>query len=175
MIEESTVKRECEDCSVCCYVAEVPFENYIKSPHKKCLHVLNDKKGSCGIFKQNCRPDICNKFLCAWLRGFGLEEDRPNLSGVLINIINFNGGLYIYVVEVEEGAVQGKGKRIILDMVNKYDFPAIITSFGIKPPEDKGDLVVVKMTLLQRSKRIIGDKVVDLDNNVGLYKLISEG
>lgn len=170
--------RECNDCTVCCYVAEIPFENHTKPPHKKCLHVLNDRgnsPGRCGVYGKDCRPDVCNKFMCAWYRGYGNEEDRPDLSGVMLNIYNLNGGVYIFVIEVEEGSVLGKGKNIILDMVKKYDYPAIVTSYGVEPPHDTGNMVILKDSLLTRAKRIMGEKIADLTEGVSLYNLINSG
>lgn len=98
--------------------------------------------------------------------------DRPDVSGVMLNIYNLNGGTWIFVVEIKEGAVLGLGKGIILDMINKYDYPAIVTSYGIKPPKDTGDKVIIKDSLMNRAKNLAGAKIASLTDDVGIYKLI---
>lgn len=175
MKPEIISNRECGECSACCFIGQVHFKEYTKPAHKRCLHVIDKPKkraGSCGIFGQECRPSECNSFQCSWLRGIGSEKDRPDLSGVMISINNLNGGTWIFIVELEENAILGKGKEIILDIVNKFNIPAIVTSYGTKPPHDTGEKVIVKDSLLSRSKGLIGNKIDNLSENVNIYQLI---
>lgn len=175
MSTEIINKRQCGDCSVCCDVGQVTFKEYVKPPHSRCLHVINEpvsRPGSCGIFNKDCRPSECKSFQCSWLRGYGKEEDKPNLSNVMVSINNLNGGTWIFVIELEKNAVIGSGKNIILSMINDFNIPAIVASYGYKPPYDTGDKVIVKDSLLSRSKSLIGEKIDNLSENVSIYHLI---
>lgn len=167
--------RECEECSVCCHVAQVKFQLETKPAYKKCLHVIDErpvKNGSCKIFGQSCRPSECNSFVCSWLGGMGQPKDRPDLSGVMLSVNAFNGGTWIVVVETEENAIFKSGRDIILEMIRKIEYPAIVSSFGKRPPHDKGDRVIVKSSLLPRCRSLIGAKLDELTDDVAIYELL---
>ena len=120
--------RECKECISCCIVSEVKEDSFFKPAGEKCKHC---SKG-CQIFDTNERPKICSSYKCAWLRDFGGEEDRPDKSGVLISISEFNGGTWIFVQELKENAVTTTGKEIILDIINKVDLPVIVSDYKTK-------------------------------------------
>ena len=172
----SEIIRSCGTCSVCCYVSKVDFSEVKKPPHKRCLHVIDDRidnrTGSCGIFGQDCRPSECQSFICSWLGGMGNEDDRPDKTGVMLSINALNGGTWIFAIETKENAIKTTGKNIVLDVVKKVNLPMIVSSYDKLPPFDTGDKVVVKASLLSRSKFLIGEKLDELSDDVSIYRLI---
>lgn len=99
-------------------------------------------------------------------------EDRPDRSGVMLSVNAFNGGTWIVVVETEKNAILDRGRDIVLDMVRKIDLPAIVSSYGKKPPHDVGDRVIVRSSLLPRCRFLVGTKLGDLSDDVAIYELI---
>jgi hypothetical protein len=56
-------------------------------------------------------------------------------------------------------------------MVKRLNFPVIISNYGVMPPDDKGDRIVVKNSLLYRSRNIRGKFLNKLAPDVGVYIL----
>jgi len=165
--------RTCGDCTVCCFIGAVPALG--KPAHTKCLHVSNQ---GCSIYKD--RPDLCREFQCSWLRGAGLPEDRPDLSGVMCFASDpMKGEKYpfVHVIEVEEGAVLNKGKAIVERLTELSATPVVVVDYGSKPPNDYGDRVVIKAELEKRAQRMMGKflQYLDADRRLGLYELVREG
>jgi hypothetical protein len=161
-------KRQCGKCFACCYVGEIIEIG--KSPYAICPHANgNLKENHCKIY--DTRPKSCSGFECAWKRGFGREEDRPDLSNVLTSVNDLNGGTYSFVVELRPHALFMGGRNIVVDMVCKLDFPAIVSNYGVKPPHDTGDRVVVKASLLDRSRGIRSTFLNALSDDIGVYLL----
>jgi len=102
----------------------------------------------------------------------GAVDDRPDLSGVMLSVNTLNGGTWVFVIETQPGALETTGKNIVLDMVRSCDMPAIVASFGKKPPEDTGDRVIVKDSLLPRCKFLVGPKLGELSDDVSIYELL---
>lgn len=168
------MQRACGECVACCVAAEVRFETYTKPARKRCLHVLpseSQQLGRCDIHGQDCRPAVCNDFKCAWLSGFGVDLDRPDMLGVMLSVNHMNGGKWGFAVELEPGAVQGRAASRLAIFARSIPFPIIVASYEREPPHDTGDLVIVKNELLSRSKSLIGDELAILDEGVKLYRL----
>lgn len=53
----------------------------VKKAGEVCHHLCSAGYG-CRIYAD--RPLLCSNYRCAWLQGRGAEEDRPDLSGVLV-------------------------------------------------------------------------------------------
>jgi hypothetical protein len=160
------VDRECGECTVCCYVGAVPELN--KPPHRSCRY---QGKG-CSIYDQKHRPNICNVFQCAWLRGLGKEGDSPDKSQVMITTNVLNGGTWVYVIELKEDAVLNEGMDIVLEAVDKADIPVIVVDFGSLPPDDYGDRALIKESLEKRASKICGEFITQLDEEVNMYRLL---
>lgn len=161
------MSRDCGSCYVCCYVAaisELEKVSYTDCKHVKCL-----ESGSCSIFGEEERPFICSKFECSWKRGFGEEEDRPDLNGLMLSTNEMNGGKYIFAIEVKPQGLDS-GKNMVLQMISKSDFPVIVADYGQGYP-DTGDRVVIKSSLLERSDKIRADFLSSLADDVSVYKL----
>jgi len=80
------MRRVCGGCVACCYVIEVgelgkPF----RTP---CPHAIPGE--GCAIWGGPGGPDgepkTCKVYRCAWAMGFGEERDRPDRSGVLVDL-----------------------------------------------------------------------------------------
>lgn len=120
------------------------------------------------------RPKVCSGFVCEWLRGAGREKDRPDKSGVMISINELNGGMWIFVVELEENAARMRGKQAIMAVASRVDLPVIISSYGEEAPNDFGSYTIVKDTLLPRARQLIGKRrgFLDADKKFGVYDLV---
>lgn len=168
-------QRTCGDCIACCTFLKVEFERYTKPARKVCLHVLppdSTKPGRCGVYGKPCKPQGCTRFECAWLRGTGLaEDDRPDASGVMLFVMPFNGGTWGFAMELEPGAVLGKGARAVTAFARSIPHPVIVTSYEREPGLDTGDRVVLKDELLPRAKSLIGAELAILEEGVKVYEL----
>jgi hypothetical protein len=162
--------RTCGDCTVCCYIGGVPEIG--KPAHSKCQFLCNTER--CSLYGRPSRPEICNKFECAWLQGHGLPEDRPDLSGVFCFNILLNGGDWVFVVEATENAAMTTGRDMVERLSLRARVPVIIVDHGVQPPDDKGNRVVIKSELQSRSKRIRGKFIdhLDDDKSIGVYDLV---
>lgn len=67
------MSRVCGSCTACCKTHPIPEIN--KLTGRWCVN-CNPGEG-CKIYSY--RPDPCKGFLCAWLKGMGRDEDRPDL------------------------------------------------------------------------------------------------
>jgi hypothetical protein len=166
--------RKCEECAVCCVITEISEDNFHKCANYPCEYLNNEGYG-CSLFGKKEKPNRCTEYECAWLRGFGGDNDRPDKSNIMLFINSFNGGIWIFAMETKKDAYRTTGKSIIVDMVEKFDLPIIISDFDSKPPYDKGDYVVIKNELEYKSNQIKGDFIYELENDIKVYKLkISE-
>jgi hypothetical protein len=164
------MERNCNECAECCYLCEI--REIKKPPYTNCFYQIKQQvKNRCLI--PEAKPKSCEHFLCAWMRGFGSDADRPDNNGAMISINIANNGTWIFIIETKKDAVITTAKNIIIDVVEKHEFPAIISSFGSKPPNDFGDLTVIKQSLFHRCDRMRGDLIEYLDENkiYGVYKL----
>jgi len=163
-------KRKCGSCSICCEIAEVRGNDFYKKPHRMCKF---HKEGvGCTIFNDAKRPSMCHTFKCAWLMGLGEENDNPHINKVMVSLNEFNGGRWIFVIDVEKNAHLTTGKNIILDMIDKYHLPVIISDSESRFPNDKGDYVIIHKNLENRSKYIMGEFISKFSEDANVYKLI---
>jgi Fe-S-cluster containining protein len=92
------ISRECGGCTACCTVCEIlELDKPIRT---KCEH---ECEIGCAIYEN--RPKTCQLFFCAWLRGFGTEDERPDKLGLFIE--DRSGppdGMQFFVKEVCKGA-----------------------------------------------------------------------
>jgi hypothetical protein len=163
------VTRQCGACDICCTVAQVEGVGFRKPAWQACKYSCD----GCVLYNRDERPTICSQFQCAWLRGAGLEQDRPDNSGIMVSVNNLNGGNWIFAIETKANALLGSGKNIVLDAAAKINLPVIVVDFNSRPPKDFGNRVIVKNSLLKRSTSIMGDFVAYLDDyeEFGLYLL----
>jgi hypothetical protein len=166
--------RVCGECTVCCRIPEIKEKTIVIKPaHVACPKITSCSKGSCGIFKSKERPSVCGSYECSWKRGFGKEEDRPNLNGMMMSVSTMNGGTWVFGVEDKPNALRTTGRDIVLDIANKIDMPIIIVRYESKPPTDKGDEVIVKPSLMPRADKLINGLIdyLDQEKTIGIYRL----
>lgn len=167
------MNRECGNCVTCCIITEINSEKFYKAPNIPCKY-LNKECCGCSVFNKIEKPINCSVFDCAWLKGFGDINDRPDLSDVMLSIDNFNGGTWIFVIETKKNAYLNSGKNIIIDVANNFNFPVIVVDYDSKYPNDKGDYVIIKKEIEHRAKSIMGDFICKYNENMNVYKLIIE-
>ena len=163
------MERECGECSVCCYIGEVP--ELKKPPHKQCEYVLTNKCGSCAIFRSKELPETCRNFLCSWRRGFGYDDDRPDQNKVLFSTIHLENQIYTVAIETEKDAITTIGKAMAIQMAASQKLPIIVVKYGMKPPDDKGDYVIIHNSITHKCRNIIGEYIQNLEDNVVMYNL----
>lgn len=164
------MKRECGECSVCCYVGAVPELN--KTSFVKCKYVKTSSCGSCKIFQQNNLPRTCKNYDCSWKKDFGRDFDRPDRNGVMFTQNILEGQVYFTAIETRKGAIVSSGKIMAHDIATRTKIPIIVVEYGKKPPEDTGDYVIIHDDILPRCKHITGEWIEEMGNNVAIYELI---
>ena len=159
--------RECGECSVCCYIGAVPALD--KGPHEHCRYECD----GCSIYGRPERPFDCKEFECSWLCGFGDDESRPDKSGVMVSINDLNGGRWTFVIETKANALETTGRGIVSQMARKFNFPIIVADHKSKPPDDKGDRMIIREEFVKHTKRMRGEFLGHLDEEKSLliYKL----
>jgi hypothetical protein len=115
---KAKVVRPCDGCTSCCYL--LPVEELNKPLRQMCKYA---NKG-CTIWApkelESEYPDECRKYRCAWILGLGEEEDRPDLSGVLVDIRKGPCGLGLYAIEVVPGTPEKRESiKLALERIGK--------------------------------------------------------
>lgn len=118
-IQKMLIQRQCGHCTACCTVLEV--SELSKPAGVKCLHVGQDENLDHGCLIHHIRPDGCRKWNCAWRMGTGSLTDRPDISGIVLDVTRGNARFPALVAreawpdtfEGPEG--QGLLKRLVED------------------------------------------------------------
>ena len=84
--------RHCGPCAACCTADPVrsSFDDRInvnKPAGTRCPYQCGGDtpaRGMCSVHEE--KPRCCAIYMCAWLDGFGAEEDRPDLAGVIAEV-----------------------------------------------------------------------------------------
>lgn len=168
----SVERRKCESCHVCCVETEITDVNLKKSCNVTCPNLdltLNTNK--CKIY--NNAPSQCKDYYCSWMMGYGNELDRPDYSGIIAN--RSWDGKWTFIREVASDALTTTGKNLVIDIVARTNFPAIVKFYNSS--NEAGDCVIVKKELLPRASRLAGNliKWIDQKKNIGLYELKIQG
>ena len=132
-------ERTCGDCVACC--AYWRIEELNKPPMNDCKYVTltkpskkgsifltgSSKNGNCSIY--NKRPKACQEYRCAWLDGYGEEEDRPDKSLIMFdNKHNIENAYQARPLAPGQESVI-KGKEVIERMSKSLNTPIIVMSF----------------------------------------------
>jgi len=164
------MKRECGDCNVCCIIGAVP--ELSKPAHTPCIFLKECKKGCCSIFDNPKLPDTCKDYNCAWKRGFGGYYEKPSQNKVLFSINQLENQDYVTAIELEENAITGYGENMALAISREINIPIIVVKYGVKPPLDMGDWVIITEKTLPRCKRIAGKEIYRFHDDVAMYELL---
>jgi hypothetical protein len=76
-------------------------------------------------------------------------------------------------LELEQGAALGKGRQALAAFARDLPVPVIVCSYEKAPPHDTGDRVVVTGKLLDRCRKLIGERVERLTPGIVLYELVN--
>lgn len=164
--------RLCDGCTACCTIGAVPEIG--KPPRTPCQYLMG-KSGGCSIYEDPMRPKVCHSFHCEWIKGAGELEDQPHKSGVMVTINDLNGGYFVFVMELWKDAARTTGARVIMDVASRVERPVIVVNFDSRPPTDFGDYTVVKQSLKEKAKRMMGAPLgfLDTDREYGIYELVN--
>lgn len=72
-------ERACDECQLCCEVMSIP--ELRKPPRERCS---NQCSFGCAIYK--ARPTSCADFMCLWRQGWGTSADRPDRTGLVVEM-----------------------------------------------------------------------------------------
>ena len=102
--------RPCGDCTACCTWLKGIAYGHEFGGGKSCKFLC---KTGCDIHK--VRPNICEKYFCAWSQELLPEEMRPDKCGVLVSVENGENGQYLKLT-----SMQKKINRDILDYFKEW-------------------------------------------------------
>jgi len=90
----------------------------------------------------------------------------------MVSINTMNGGTWAFAFELKDNALLTTGKEIALSVVNTVSFPLIVVDYGVMPPHDIGNRVVVKSSLLHKAGSLIKGLIDYLDDEktIGIYE-----
>jgi len=90
------VERDCGECIACCVYPSIDDPELKKDSMTHCpnltlpggatpgrVFMAGTKCGNCKIYPT--RPKTCGNYTCAWLQGYGDEDDRPDKSLILVD------------------------------------------------------------------------------------------
>ena len=94
--------RSCGPCSACCTTTAVAaFSKPVDTPCQHLRHDVRRACGSCSIYQD--RPRECAVYQCAWLSGSGPDEHRPDLCGVVAEVMFKDDAPFLAVLAVSPG------------------------------------------------------------------------
>ena len=108
-------ERRCGACQVCCEVKAITTE-LNKPQWSLCPHQCT---AGCEIYDR--RPMDCQDYSCEWLNGLFSEEDRPDRSGLLIDVVNEPGlaNATVQLFRIERplmARIPGPGRSVAVEM-----------------------------------------------------------
>lgn len=99
-------ERICGKCTACCKTHGVAE---LKKPSGTiCSH--RDVSLGCRIYEE--RPQACRSYRCSWLVGLGLEEYRPDKTGIVPDHVEIPGlGIALWLYEVNKDRLNSRFAR----------------------------------------------------------------
>jgi hypothetical protein len=164
-------KRDCGECGFCCEALKIDEGNFHKKGGEPCKY-LNECGYGCKVYGTQLKPKVCTDFNCGWMHNMGGEEDRPDKSGVFLHVDTFNGGTWVFVMELWKDAHFTTGKEIIIDTARTVNLPIIVVDYETPSGKDFGDYVILHERMEKRASQIRGDFMYKLADDVSAYKLI---
>jgi hypothetical protein len=136
----------------------------LKGPHALCPH----QGDGCGIYESPDRPPVCATFQCAWLRGIGTEEDRPDKSKAMFSLNRTKRGVIGMCVELEEDALTGPARDMAVSFAQAWKGPVVVEEYGGAHPADR---LLIHKDLELRAMMMLGTHIADLGAGVNLFTL----
>ena len=120
--------RGCGACNACC--SYFPIKVLSKPELTPCPRLATSPCEGCGDYEN--RPPVCSAYKCMWLYGNGEDEDRPDISGVIVdNSLRLKNGLQ--AKPLFKGAESlPRGREAIRRISNHRDQPVLVCSFPEK-------------------------------------------
>lgn len=113
--------RSCGACSLCCTVLRV--DELDKRAGDDCVHQRGSR--GCGIYET--RPPICRAYQCLWRQG-GLEDDeRPDITGGIVDLETVGVGLRLGIRLRERGLFERSPKLRAIAERYRSEMPVRIT------------------------------------------------
>lgn len=147
---------------MCCYVGEV---KPISPAYTDCPHLVNGEH-RCGIYTSPDKPAVCGAFQCAWLRGVGEEEHRPDKIKAMFSLTDTGNGAIGTCVELEPDAIIDSAKDMAVAFVRTWPFPLTVTP----PGSDQDDRVVIRADQELKAVLMLGSYLGTLDEGVNLFE-----
>ena len=113
--------RSCGPCSLCCTLLRVDELN--KRAGHDCVHQRGEQ--GCGIYET--RPQICRSYMCLWRQGGLGDDERPDLTGGIVDLETVGVGLRLGIRLRERGLLEKSPK--LLEIARRYrsEMPVRIT------------------------------------------------
>lgn len=113
--------RSCGTCSLCCTVLRV--DELAKRAGEDCRHQCSEK--GCRIYET--RPAICRSYQCLWRQG-GLEDDeRPDMTGGIVDLETVGVGLRLGIRLKIRGHFERSPKLVAIAERYRSEMPVRIT------------------------------------------------
>lgn len=134
------VERDCGECIVCCVYHIIDDPNLKKPAMTHCpnltlsdpieKNVLQYSGSDCGNCKiYNERPKMCKEYKCAWKRGFGNEEDRPDKVLMIFDCAHRISNSIEAKPMRDKQEITPEGIAVIDRMSKSMDRPVIVLNF----------------------------------------------
>lgn len=132
--------RKCGTCFACCVWPAI--KELDKPARVPCKHLDKQDHGCCTIWSD--RPKTCSDYNCAWLRGMGADEDKPNNTNVMIDRRSTQFGVVLVAHQLKSGAAMTpEGQSAIERTTRDEGLPCLIADYedverviGVAGPED---------------------------------------
>lgn len=157
MSDDTAAPRACGGCSQCCTVLRV--DELHKRAGRPCPELRGD--GGCGIYER--RPDICRDYRCLWLRGRFEDEDRPDRSGGIVDLLSEAGGARLSIQEVAPGAFDASPRLQAIAARYRESMPVRIVEAGRIDDPDRPFRVLLPGG---EEQRVEGDRIEVFRNGV---------
>lgn len=101
LFEREAIVRSCGECTVCCKTHDIA--SLAKPQNVLCTHCRINV--GCTIYE--ARPDECRAYTCEWLRGTLSKEDRPDMSGIVVDVAATadRTEAYVRLIESDRGCL----------------------------------------------------------------------
>ena len=133
--------RSCGDCIACCVYLRIDDEKLQKAGMTHCPHLTlpgpikedeiyltgDSCKGNCSVYSD--QPKVCDNYKCAWLLGYGNEEDRPDKSLILFDTAHqIENCLEAKPLAPDQEDTE-KGRAVINRMSCSFGVPVVVLNF----------------------------------------------
>ena len=82
-MDKAQTTRSCGGCTECCFTHMIRTDTGLfKDMFTDCMHCTSGV--GCMVYDSG-RPDGCKTMSCAWLRGVGADNDRPDKTNVVLS------------------------------------------------------------------------------------------